>query len=107
MRDPNRGGGRVDTLTAGPGRTVDVDLEVVVVELDVDILGLGHHGDSRRRGVDPALRLGHRNPLDAMGPALPLEDRVRAVALDRDADALEEAGRVRAQLQRSELAACA
>src|SRR5919199_4051347 len=34
-----------------------------------------------------------------MGAALPLEDRVGAVALHREADALEAAGRVRARLE--------
>src|SRR5262249_35077819 len=45
------------------------------------------------------LRLGHRHPLDTMRAALPLEDRVGPIALDREADALEPAGRVRARLE--------
>src|SRR5581483_6831553 len=42
------------------------------------------------------LRLRLRNTLDAMRPSLVLEDRVRAVALDREHDLLEAAALVRA-----------
>src|SRR4051794_2154128 len=84
VRDPHRRVRRVHRLPAGAGRAVDVDLEVVGVELHVDLLGLGQHRDGRRRGVDPALRLRLGDPLHTMRAALPLEDRVRAVALDRE-----------------------
>ena len=68
----------------GPGRAVDVDLEVVRVDLHVDVLGLGQHGDGRRRGVDAALRLGLRHALHAVRAALVLEHAVGALALDRE-----------------------
>src|SRR4029453_6851398 len=99
VRDPHRRVGRVDALAARARRAVDVDLEVVVAQLDVDILGLRHHCDGCGRGVDPPLRLRRRDALDTVGAPLPLEDRVGAVALDGEADALEAAGRVRARLQ--------
>ena len=83
--------GRVDALAAGPGRAVDVDLEVVLGDLDLDLLDLGHHGDGRRRGVDPPLRLGLGHALDAVGAALVLVDGERAVALDGEHDLLEPA----------------
>ena len=83
----------------GPGRAVDVDLQVVLVDLDLDLLGLGHHGDGRGRRVDAALRLGLRDALDAVRAALPLEDRVGAVALDREDDLLEAARLVRARAE--------
>src|SRR5204863_294178 len=51
------------------------------------------------RRVDPPLGFRHRNPLDAMRPAFPLEGRIRALALDRKADALEAARRVGARLE--------
>ena len=89
VRDPHRRVGRVDALAARACRAVDVDLEVVVVELDVDILGLRHHSHSCGRGVDPPLRLGRRARAGHGGCPLPLEDRVGAVALDREADALK------------------
>ena len=77
VRDPHRGVGRVDRLAARARRAVDVDLEVVRVDLDVDVLGLGQHRDGRRRGVDAALRLGLRHALDAVRAALELEDASR------------------------------
>src|SRR5215207_6813735 len=80
VRDPHRRVGRVDRLAAGPGRPVDVDLEVVRVDLHVDLLGLRQHRDGRRRGVDPALRLRLGHALDAVRAALELEHGVGAVA---------------------------
>ena len=99
--DPDRRVGRVDRLPAGPGRAIDVDLEVLRVDLDLDLLGLGQHRDGRGRRVDPALRLGLRHPLDAVGAALELEHRVGAVAADLERDLLEAAdlgGRLREHL---------
>ena len=51
---------------------------------DVDVLGLGQHGDGRGRGVDAPLGLGLGHALHAVRAALELEDRVGAVALDRE-----------------------
>ena len=73
----------------GPGRAVDVDLEIVLGDLDLDLLHLGHHGDGRRRGVDPPLRFGLRDALDAVRSTLVLVDREGAVALDGEDDLLE------------------
>ena len=56
--DPHRGVDGVDALAAGPGRPVDVDLQIIWVELDVDLLGLGQDHHRGRRRVDPALALG-------------------------------------------------
>ena len=64
----------------GPGGAVDVDLQVVRVDLDVDLLGLGQHRDGRRGGVDAALGLGLGHALHAVRAALELEHRVGAVA---------------------------
>jgi hypothetical protein len=82
VRDAHRGVGGVDRLPARARRAVDVDLEVVGVDLDVDLLGLGEHGDGGGGCVDAALRLGLGHALHAVGPALELEHRVRAVAAD-------------------------
>ena len=89
--DPHRRVGRVDRLAAGPGGAVDVHLEIVRVDLDLDLLGLGQHRHGRGRGVDPPLRLGLRHPLHAVGPALELEHRIGALALDREGHLLEAA----------------
>ena len=51
------------------------------VDLDLDVLGLGQHRDGHRRGVDAALRLGHRHALHAVHAALELEAAVGALAL--------------------------
>ena len=59
------------------------------VDVDLDVLGLGQHGDGRGRGVDAALGLGLGDALDAVGPALVLEDRVGAVALDAKVTSLK------------------
>ena len=99
VRDPDGRVGRVHALTARAGRAVDVDLEVVRIDLHLDLLGLGHHRDRGRGRVDAALRLGGGHALDAVGPALPLEDRVGAVALDREGDLLEAARLARARAE--------
>ena len=91
MGDADGGVGRVDALPAGAGRAVDVDLQLVRVDLDLDLLGLGHDGHGRGGRVDAPLRLGLGDALHPMRPALPLEDRVRAVALDGEGDLLEAA----------------
>ena len=75
----------------GPGGAVDVDLQVVLVDLDLDLLRLRQHRDRRGRGVDAALGLGLGHPLHPVRPALVLEDRVGALALDREGDLLEAA----------------
>src|SRR5207247_9334672 len=62
-----------------------------------DRLRLRHDGDGCSRRVDPPLRLRLGDALDAVRPALPLEDRVGAVALDPEGDLFEAAGVVRAR----------
>jgi hypothetical protein len=78
--DPHGRVRRVDRLAAGSGRAVDVDLQVVGVDVDVDLLRLGQHGDGGRRGVDAPLRLRLGDALHAVRAALELEHRVGAVA---------------------------
>ena len=76
----------------GPGRALDLDPEVpVLVDLDLGLLDLGQDDDGRRRGVDPAGRLGRRDALDAVGAALELQARVGAVAADLDDRLLDAA----------------
>ena len=73
MGDAHRRVGGVDRLPARAGRPEDVDLEISRVDVDLDLVGLGQDDHRRRRGVDPPLGLGHRHPLDPVGPALVLE----------------------------------
>ena len=71
--------GRIDGLPARTGGAVDVDLEVIRIDLDVNVFGLGQHRDRRGRGVSASLRLGLRDALHAVRAALELEDRIGAV----------------------------
>ena len=57
--------------------------------------------------MDAAGRLGRRDTLHAMAAALPLEDGVRAVPLDRERDLLVSAAVVRARLELLDLEAAA
>src|SRR6185369_13964720 len=65
--------GGVDALPAGPPGGGDGDVEVLVVDLDVDIVRLGEHGDGGRRGVDAPLGLGRGHALHAVDAALVAE----------------------------------
>ena len=73
MSDTDRRVGGVHRLATRAGGPVYVDLEVVVVDYHLDLVGLGQDADRRRRCVNPALRLGHRDPLDPVNPALVLQ----------------------------------
>src|SRR5690606_41551628 len=93
--DAHRGVGGVDALPAGPGGAVDVDAQIAVVDLHLDLLGLGHHQHADSRGVDAALGLGDGDALHAVHPALELQLPPHALAgfgaaaaRDRDGDVL-------------------
>src|SRR3954452_16926731 len=58
VRDPDRRVGGVDALAARPAAAEDVDAQVVVVDGDVDLLGLRQDQDAGGAGVHPPLRLG-------------------------------------------------
>ena len=97
MRDPDRGVGRVDRLAARPGAALDVDPEVLLlVDVDLDLVGLGQHDDRRGARVDAAARLRRRDALDAVDAALELEPAVGAVAGDLE-DRLLDARRCRSR----------
>ena len=75
----------------GPLERYTSMVEVVGVDLDVDLLGLGQHRDRRRAGVDAALALGDRHPLHAVGTGLVLEPRPGVVALHHEGDLAQPA----------------
>jgi len=83
--DPHGGVGGVHRLTAGPGRTVDIDPEVLRVDLDVLVVLLGQQGDHVERGERgvPSVRLVERaqshQPVD---PALRAEKAVSVRAVE-------------------------
>ena len=78
-------------LAARTARAVDVDAQVVRVDLDLDVLDLGQHGDGGGRGVDAPLRLGDRHALHAVHAGLELHLRVDLVAANAERDLLEAA----------------
>ena len=82
MGDPHRAVGGVDALAPGPAGAHAIDLEVLVLDLHVHVLGLGQHRDGGRRGVDPALGLGDRHALHPVHTALVLQPAVDLVAGD-------------------------
>ena len=62
----------------GPPERITSILQVLGIDLDLDVLDLGHHRDGRRRGVDAPLRLGRGDALHAVHARLVLELRVGA-----------------------------
>src|SRR6266542_1215653 len=91
MRDAHGRVRRVHALPALAAGAVHVDLEIALVDLHVDLLGLGQHRHRRGRGVDAALRLGGRDALHAVHAGLELQLAVRALAGDAEDDLLEAA----------------
>src|SRR5215211_6796153 len=71
----------------------------LLLVLELHILGLWQDGHGRRRGMYAALALGLGHPLDPVGPAFVLEDRVGAVAayLHSDLPVATDLGRARRQ----------
>ena len=65
-------------------RLTSIRRSLLLVDVDLDLVGLGHHDDRRGRGVDAPARLGRGDALDAMDAALELEPAVGAVAADLD-----------------------
>ena len=65
-------------------RLTSMRRSLLLVDLDLDLVGLGQDHDRGGRGVDPAARLGRRDALDAMDAALELEAAVGPVAADLD-----------------------
>ena len=75
--------GFVDVLTAGARRAEGVDANLGRVDLHVfEFVGLGHHRDGARRGMDAPLRLGFRNALHAVRAGFELEFGIDAAADD-------------------------
>src|SRR5581483_12129088 len=88
MRNADGGLGLVDVLAAGAAGAHGVDLQVGVVDLDVDVLGLGQHRNGGGRGVDAALRFGIGDALHAMHAGLEFHLRESAAAFDHCDDFL-------------------
>src|SRR6266550_1449693 len=91
MRDAHCRVGGVHALTAVTAGAIEVDLQILLVDHEVGLLGFRQDGDCRGRRVDPALRLGRGHALHAVHARLELELRVRAPAGDLEDDLLEAA----------------
>ena len=65
--------GLVDVLASRAGGTVGVYLKIVGVNVKLNLIGLGKHGDRCGRGVYPAAALGLRHALHAVASGLELE----------------------------------
>ena len=86
-------GGRrlVDVLAARARRAECVNAQVFWVDLQLDLLGLGHDGHGDGGGVDAALRLCLGHALDAVDAALEFQAAVDVRPLDGKDDFLHAA----------------
>ncbi len=86
MGDPDSRVRRVDRLSPGAGRAVDVDADIAGLDLDLDLVGLGQHVHRRGGGVDASLGLGDRDPLHPVSAGLLVQSLPRVLALDEKRD---------------------
>src|SRR5690606_14353446 len=96
--DANGRVGRVDALPSWATGAEHVDAQVVVVDLHVNVFGLGQHQDTGCRRVNASLRFGDGHALHAMHTAFELQlgkgsfARLRcALGFDGDGDRFETA----------------
>ena len=82
----------VDVLSTSAATAEGVPLDLALIDLDVERLGLGKDGDRCRRGVDAALCLGHGHTLHAVDTALILQRAIDAIASDAEHNLLVSAG---------------
>ena len=99
MRDAHGGIRGVNALAARTGGAIGIDTKIGLIDLDIDLVGLGQHGDSRRRSLDATLALGLGDALDAMHAGLILHNGVHAVARYLELDGLEAASLGRAGIE--------
>src|SRR2546429_478765 len=83
MCDTHGGIGGVHRLAAGAGGAESVDAQIFRLDLDVDFVGFGQHGDRCRRSVDAPLLLGRGNALYAMHAAFVFQPGINLVPLNR------------------------
>ena len=91
VRQAHRGVGGVDALPARARRPVHVDADVLRADLHLRLRHLREHRNGHRRGVDAALRLGHRYALHAVHAALPAQVVEHVGAGDRERQLAETA----------------
>ena len=86
--DLHSGVGGVHALATRAGGTADVDLKFVRVELDINLLGLGQHGDGDGARVDAPLRFRRGHALHAVDAALEFQFLENVLPLDAEDDLL-------------------
>ena len=91
VSDPDGAGGLVDLLPARSAGKEGVHSQVVVVDLDLDVVGLRQYGDGGSGGVDSALSFCGGNPLHTVATTLELQLQKGTLAGNRDRDVLEAA----------------
>src|SRR3989304_2006022 len=91
MGRANRRGVLLDVLAAGPGRPIDVHLDVFLRDVDLDLVRLGQDGDGGGGGVDSPLGLGLRDPLYPVDARLVLEPGVSSSAAYLEDNLLQSA----------------
>ena len=90
MGDTDRRIGGVDVLAAGTLRTVGVDPEIVVLDLDVALIAhVWHNIDTCKRGLPPCVGIERTDSDQTMDASLRFESPVGAVALDREGGRLD------------------
>ena len=99
MREANARLGLVDVLPSCPARAEGVFANVDVADLHVELVGLGEHGHSRRRGVHSALAFGGGHALNAVHAAFKLEHPVDLLAADLNAGFFDAAHRALGEAQ--------
>ena len=80
--DAHRRIGGVHRLPARPRRAVDIDAQILVLDLDIDILGLGQHRDGRCGRVDAALGFSGRHALHPVHAGFELQMGKGSCAID-------------------------
>ena len=88
VRDAHSGVGRVNALTTRAACAIHIDAQIVLIDVDLDLVGLRKHGDRSGRRMNAALAFRLRNALHAVHAALELHDGINLVALHLELDFL-------------------
>jgi hypothetical protein len=103
--DAHGGIGGVDPLPARTARALHGDFQILRIEVKVDLLRLGQHGDGDGGGVNAAAGLGDGHALHAMDATLEPELPVNVLPADEEAHLLETAALAHATAHRLDLPA--
>src|SRR5262249_54833372 len=88
VADADRAFSLVDVLAAGPAGAHSLPFKILLPDLDLDFVRLGHHGHRRGGSVNSPLSLGLRHALDPMAAAFIAKSRIDIVSRDAEHDFL-------------------